>query len=341
MAKKTDPMDLNTSYRALVVEQQPNGTFERSVKRRTLADLPDHDVLVEVHYSALNYKDALSATGNRGVTRHYPHTPGVDAAGVIAESTDSRFSSGDNVIVTSFDLGQDTPGGFGEYIRVPGDWVVPLPDGLSLRESMVLGTAGFTAAYGVHHLLRNDTAPGDGPVLVTGATGGVGSLAVALLGLNGFEVTAATGKTEERGFLQSLGAAQVIDRGQIRDDTGKPLLSGRWAGAIDTVGGAMLDVVLRQTMHNGTVACCGNILGGELNTSIYPFILRGVSLVGIDSGICLMPMRKKIWGRLADEWKLPGMEKLYRECSLEELDEEIDRILRGGQVGKVLVNLKK
>jgi len=329
------------SFKALVVEETDNGSYQRSIKQRSVGDLPDHEVLVEVHYSALNYKDALSATGNKGVTQQFPHTPGVDAAGVVAKSDDGRFSAGDKVIVTSFDLGQNTAGGFGQYIRVPGDWIVPLPDGLSLRESMMLGTAGFTAAYGLHHLIQNGTNPADGPILVTGATGGVGSLAVALLNLNNFKITAATGKMEQEDYLKSIGAATVIDRNKLSDDSGKPLLGSRWAGAIDTVGGSILDVVLRQTQHNGTVACCGNILGGELSTSIYPFILRGVSLMGIDSGICLMPMRKTIWNLLAADWKPSCLDTICRECTLNELNNEIDKILEGGQVGKVTMNLKE
>jgi putative YhdH/YhfP family quinone oxidoreductase len=329
------------TFKALVVEETENGNYVRSIKQRSVDDLPDHEVLIEVHYSSLNYKDALSATGNKGVTQQFPHTPGVDAAGIVAQSSNERFSKGDKVIVTSYDLGQNTAGGFGQYIRVPGDWIVPLPDGLTLRESMMLGTAGFTAAYGVHHLKSNGTEPGDSPVLVTGATGGVGSLAVALLSLNNFEIVAATGKMDQKDYLRSLGASEVIHRDKISDDSGRPLLGSRWAGALDTVGGSMLDVILRQTKHNGTVACCGNILGGELNTSIYPFILRGVSLMGIDSGICLMPMRKKIWDLLATDWKPSTLEEICRECRLNELDEEIDKILEGGQVGKVLVNLKK
>lgn len=329
------------TYKALVVEETENGNYTRSIKNRSVNDLPDHEVLVEVYYSALNYKDGLSATGNKGVTQQFPHTPGVDAAGIVAESQDKRFSKGDKVIVTSFDLGQNTAGGFGQYIRVPGDWIVPLPKGLTLRESMMLGTAGFTAAYGVHHIINNGTKTEDGPILVTGATGGVGSLAIALLALNGFDVVAATGKTDQADYLKSIGAAEVIHRDEISDDSGKPLLGSRWAGALDTVGGSMLDVVLRQTKHNGTVACCGNILGGELKTSIYPFILRGVSLMGIDSGICLMPMRKKIWDLLATDWKPSILEIICRECLLNKLNEEIDKILAGGQIGKVVVRLKE
>ena len=332
---------MSNPFKALVVEETDNGNFERSVRQRSTADLPDYEVLIEVHYSALNYKDALSATGNKGVTQEFPHTPGVDAAGVVAESDDERFSRGDEVIVTSFDLGQNTDGGFGHYIRVPGDWIVPLPDGLTLRESMMWGTAGFTAAYGVHHLMENGCEPETGPVLVTGATGGVGSLAVALLAHNNFEVTAATGKMDQQEYLESLGAKEIINRNTLTDDSGRPLLGSKWAGALDTVGGDMLDVVLRQTQHNGTVACCGNILGGQLHTSIYPFILRGIGLIGIDSGMCKMPMRKTIWNQLATDWNISTLDAICRECTLSNLDEEIDTILAGKQVGKVLVNLKK
>ena len=329
-------MDVQT-FKALVVSEKSDGTFQRDVKERELSSLPDHDVLVKVHYSSLNYKDALSASGNKGVTQQFPHTPGVDAAGVIEESRDQRFKAGDRVIVTSFDLGQNTSGGFGEFIRIPGDWVVPLPDGLTLRESMIYGTAGFTAAYGVYKLRHNETDPSQGKVLVTGATGGVGSLAVALLAKENYEVVAATGKMNEENFLKKLGATEVIHRDSVYAESDKPLLSGKWIGAIDTVGGEMLDAVIRQTAHNGTVACCGNVLGHNLNTSIYPFILRGVSLMGIDSGICLMPMRKKIWGLLAGEWKLDILEEISTECTLDGLEEEIQKILKGRQVGRVLL----
>lgn len=331
---------MSNPFKALVVEETDNGNFERSVRQRSTADLPDYEVLIEVHYSALNYKDALSATGNKGVTQEFPHTPGVDAAGVVAESDDERFSRGDEVIVTSFDLGQNTDGGFGHYIRVPGDWIVPLPDGLTLRKSMMWGTAGFTAAYGVHHLMENGCEPETGPVLVTGATGGVGSLAVALLAHNNFEVTAATGKMDQQEYLESLGAKEIINRNTLTDDSGRPLLGSKWAGALDTVGGDMLDVVLRQTQHNGTVACCGNILGGQLHTSIYPFILRGIGLIGIDSGMCKMPMRKTIWNQLATDWKISTLDAICRECTLSNLNEEIDTILAGKQVGKVLVKVE-
>lgn len=325
------------SFKALVVTEEKEGVFRREVKERSIESLPDHDVLVKVHYSSLNYKDALSATGNKGVTQKFPHTPGVDAAGRVEQSSDSRFKPGDKVIVTSFDLGQNTPGGFGEYIRVPGDWIVPLPGGLSLRESMMYGTAGFTAAYGMYKLRHNNIQPDSGKILVTGATGGVGSLAAALLARQRYKVIAATGKKDRKDFLAKLGAEKVIDRDLVYGKSGKPLLSGRWTGAIDTVGGEMLDAVIRQIKHNGTVACCGNVLGHDLKTSIYPFILRGVSLMGIDSGICLMPMRKKIWHYLANEWKLDNLEGIATECTLEGLETEIRRILKGRQVGRIIL----
>jgi len=325
------------SFKALVVSEQDDGSYHREIKERSVRSLPDNDVLINVHYSSLNYKDVLSATGNKGVTRHFPHTPGIDAAGIIEESEDNRFKKGDEVIVTSFDLGQDTPGGFGEYISVPGDWIVPLPDGMTLRESMIYGTAGFTAAYGVYKLKHNEIEPGSGRILVTGATGGVGSMSVALLAHLNYKVEAVTGKKDQESFLKKLGAEKVIGRDEVYSKSRSPLLSARWVGAIDTVGGEMLDAVIRQTEHNGTVACCGNVLGHDLNTSIYPFILRGVSLMGIDSGICLMPMRKKIWHLLATDWKLRNLEELATEITLEELNAEIENILKGRQVGRTLL----
>lgn len=327
----------NKTFKALVVSENEDGTFGLALRERKIDSLPDHEVTVRVEYSSLNYKDALSASGNKGVTQKFPHTPGIDAAGIVTESRDPRFTAGDKVIVTSFDLGQNTSGGFGEYIRVPGDWVVPLPDGLRLRESMAYGTAGFTAAYGMHKLIQTGITPTDGAILVTGATGGVGSLAVALLAKQNYEVIAATGKSDQYSFLQDLGASEVIDRGEVYPNSQKPLLSTRWIGAIDTVGGEMLDAVLRQTGHDGTVACCGNVLGGNLETSIYPFILRGISLMGIDSGICLMPMRKKIWKLLARDWKLDNLEKIVSECGLEDLETEITQILDGQNVGRTIL----
>ncbi|HLR31661.1 MAG TPA: YhdH/YhfP family quinone oxidoreductase, partial [Fodinibius sp.] len=234
-------------------------------------------------------------------------------------------------------LGQNTPGGFGQFIRVPGDWIVPLPAGLTLFESMALGTAGLTAAIGIHHLRKHQVDPGSGPVLVTGATGGVGTMAVGILAALGYEITAATGKTDRKSFLERVGATSVIHRDEVQDRSSKPLLSGRWSGVIETVGGLMLDTALRQTRHDGTVACCGNVLGGELHTNVYPFILRGVTLAGIDSGNCPMKLRRQLWKRLGASWKPGHLPEVSRSCSLEELDGEIKHILEGQQVGRVVV----
>ncbi|MDZ7691601.1 MAG: YhdH/YhfP family quinone oxidoreductase [Balneolaceae bacterium] len=327
------------TFTAFVVHQKEDQTFEQTVTQRSFVDLPDYPVLIRVKYSSLNYKDALSASGNKGVTSSYPHTPGIDAAGIVEQSDDERLSAGDPVIVTSYDLGENTSGGFGQYIRVPGDWIVPLPDGLTLRESMIYGTAGFTAAYGVLKIQQNQSESADVPALVTGATGGVGSFAVGLLAQEGYAVTAATGKLNQTDYLRELGARDVIHRKEVTDVASKPLLDGRWSAAVDTVGGEILDAVLRQTKHNGTVTCCGNILGGELSTNIYPFILRGISLMGIDSGRCPMPRRRQIWKQLAGLWKLPFLNRMVREITLDQLKEEIKKILRGDQTGRIILNL--
>ena len=326
-------------YRALVAGKRADGEMVLAVKTLRTSNLPDHNVLIRVHYSSLNYKDALSARGNPGVTKSYPHTPGIDAAGVVEWSNDSRYNPGDKVIVTGYDLGQNTFGGFGQYVSVPRDWIVPLPGTLSLRESMILGTAGFTAAYGVKKIVDQGIETSEEPVLVTGATGGVGSLAVAILSRIGYRVAAVTGKQEEERFLKSLGAREIVSRESVTEISGAPMHSARWSAAIDTVGGEMLDAVLRQTGHNGVVACCGNILGGSLKTSIYPFILRGLSLMGIDSGSCLMSDRIDIWNHLADDWKPSDLEALCHECTIGDLPSEIEKILNGRQIGRTLVSL--
>lgn len=326
------------TYKALVAEEK-EGEFVQSIKELNTSDLPNNDVLIRVHYSSLNYKDALSATGKKGVTKNYPFTPGIDASGVVEESRDGRFQSGDKVIVTSYDLGMNTPGGFGQYVSVPGDWIVPLPDGLTIKESMMIGTSGLTAAIGVEKILGQYVKRRSGDVLVNGATGAVGSFGVALFAQLGFEVIAATGKLDQTNFLKDLGAAEVIHRDKVTEVDNKPMLSSKWVAALDTVGGKMLDAVLRQTSHNGVVACCGNVLGHELHTNIYPFILRGISLMGIDSGIALMQDRLRIWNKLSGEWKPDVLGKLYREEPLKNLPEEIERIMESKQVGKVLVNL--
>ena len=329
------------TFRAMLVEEAADGKFTRKITERSLADLPEGDVLVKVHYSSLNYKDGLSATGHRGVTKNYPHTPGVDAAGVVEESLSDAFEPGDEVIVTSYDLGMNTPGGFGQYIRVPAGWVVSLPEKLSLKESMAYGTAGLTAGFCILKLQEHDVTPNRGEILVTGATGGVGSFAVAMLAQIGYQVVAVTGKMDEKQFLIDLGAKDVISRTEATDTTGKPLLKGRWAGVVDTVGGEILATAIRSTKLHGAVTCCGNVASPDLHVNVYPFILRGIVLVGIDSQSCPMSFRLRTWEKIANEWKLPDLDRQTILCSLEELDVEIDRILAGKQKGRVIVGLER
>ncbi len=302
-------------------------------------DLPDGDVLINVKYSSLNYKDALSATGNKGVTRRYPHTPGIDAAGIVEESRSPEFKSGDKVVVTGFDLGMNTTGGFGEFIRVPAEWIVKLPDNLTLKESMIFGTAGFTAALSLHHLEHTGLKKSDGDILVTGATGGVGSLAVAILAHAGYKVTAATGKSDKEEYLKKVGASSVITREFVDDLSGKPLLPTRWAGVVDTVGGNILSAAMKSTKYGGGVAACGLTQSPDLNMTVYPFILRGVSLLGIDSAHCPMDVRKLMWDNLAGKWKPDLLNDICFTCGLKDLSSKIDDILEGKITGRTVVDL--
>jgi len=329
-----------STFRALVVSQTDEKTFTREITERSITDLPEGEVLIRVHFSSLNYKDGLSCIGNPGVTRNYPHTPGIDASGKVAESSDSRFKEGDSVIVTGYDLGMNTSGGFGEYIRVPADWVVPLPEGMTFKEASIYGVAGFTAALSVDALQKYGVNPEQGEIVVTGSTGGVGSVSVALLSLLGYTVVASTGKKEESEFLLRLGASEIISREEVNDESKKPLLRERWAGAVDTVGGTTLAALLKAAKRGGAVAATGLVASSELSTTVFPFILRGVSLLGIDSGFTPTKLRLEIWNKLAGIWKIPQLEQLTIDCTLEELDPEIDKILAGGQRGRVVVNLQ-
>jgi putative YhdH/YhfP family quinone oxidoreductase len=327
----------NIPFSAYWITEESEGTYKSQVIQRNTDDLPQNGVLIKVAFSSLNYKDALSASGNKGVTRRYPHTPGIDAAGIIIESVSPDFRSGDQVIVTGYDLGMNTLGGFGEYINVPSDWIVPLPSGLSLKESMILGTAGFTAALSMHHLLRCGQKPQDGPLLVTGATGGVGSLSVAIASKLGFEVIASTGKNNETEYLISIGAKKIIDRSEVDDHSGRMLLRPQWAGAIDTVGGNTLATVLKTLKPHGNVASCGNVASPLLNTSVFPFILNGVNLLGVNSATTPMALRQSLWKKLSGEWKpdLSTINTTY--CTIEEIAGYIDEILAGKITGRVVV----
>ena len=333
-------MDTTTTFKALVVEKCADKTFVREIRQRSLADLPEGDLLVRVHYSSLNYKDALSATGHPGVTRQFPHTPGIDAAGEVVWCGSGMFVAGEQVIVTGYDLGMETDGGWGGYIRIPSAWAVRLPAGLTLRESMALGTAGFTAALSVQKLAQAGVKPADGEVLVTGATGGVGSIAVAILARAGYQVVAATGKLADEAFLRHLGAAEVIAREQVTAGADRPMMKERWAGAVDVVGGETLAAILKSTRHGGAVTCCGLVGSTDLPMNVYPFILRGVSLIGIDSVNCPDDTRRQVWEKLAGDWKPERLEEMVTEVSLQGLEEKIPAILAGQVRGRVVVKLQ-
>ena len=330
----------STTFPALWITETAEGAFQRQIIERSTDDLPRGDVLVKVSYSALNYKDALSASGNKGVTRHFPHTPGIDAAGVVAASDSADFPPGTEVIVTSYDLGMNTSGGFGGYIRVPAHWVVPLPAGLSLQESMILGTAGLTAAISVHKLRHAGVTPDKGEILVTGASGGVGCLGVAILARLGYTVIAGTGKPGAQDWLRGLGAKGFVRREALLDTSGKPLLKPQWAGVLDTVGGEILATALKTTQSEGAIACCGNVASIKLPTTVFPFILRGINLLGVDSQNYPMAQRRQLWDRLASDWQPANLASIMTATDLTTLkDNWIDAILNGQVQGRIVVAL--
>jgi putative YhdH/YhfP family quinone oxidoreductase len=333
-------MPLPQTFKAMVVSETADQKFIREIKQKEVSDLPAGELLIEVKYSSLNYKDALSASGNKGVTRKYPHTPGIDAAGLVSTSSTSQFGAGDQVIVTGFDLGMNTAGGFGQYISVPASWAVKLPQGMTLKESMGYGTAGLTAALCVMRLMAFGLSKDSGEVLVTGATGGVGSVAIGILAKLGFNVVAATGKTDEKDFLTELGAKTIISREEANDTSGRPLQKGRWAGVVDTVGGNILATAIKSAKYGGLVAACGNAMSADLAVSVFPFILRGVSLLGVDSVEIPMSTRLRTWQKLAHDWKL-DQSAFVSECALEELSPKIDLILKGGIRGRVVVDVSR
>ncbi len=323
-------------YRALITSED-NKTFINSIEKRNITDLPNNDTLIKVKYSSLNYKDALSASGNKGVTRNYPHTPGIDAAGIIEETSGNVFKPGDEVIVTGYDMGMNTFGGFGEYIKVPQEWIVKKPDNLSLSESMAFGTAGLTAGLCLRKLLAHGLKPEDGDVFVSGVTGGVGIIALMLFKKLGFNVTAITGKLDQEEFLKNLGANQVIDRNTLDLDLISPLQKPIYSGGIDAVGGKILANLICSTSQRAAIACCGMVGGLSLDTSIFPFILRGLSLFGIDSAESLIDVKKEIWSNFSSSWKLENIDENIKNISLDELPNEIEKILKGNQIGRVRI----
>jgi acrylyl-CoA reductase (NADPH) len=323
--------------RAAVVAGEQGPPTHGTVEAVTLEQLPPGDVVIEVACSSLNYKDALAAQGHPGIVGGLPHVPGIDAAGLVVWSAAPAWKPGDRVLVTGYELGSGCWGGYARYIRVPGEWPVALPEDVSYDEAMAYGTAGFTAAQCVAALERQEITPDRGPIVVTGATGGVGSLSVALLAQLGYEVAAVTGKPDQEAWLRELGAADVLPRSAVDDASSRPLLSSRWAGAIDTVGGRPLATLLRSLRHRGCVAACGLTAGVDVPLTVHPFILRGVTLAGIDSAKCPRGARLAIWDKLFGPWRLPPQRRRTTERTLGELSAAIGQMLAGRAAGRTLI----
>ncbi len=330
---------MDTKFKALVSRYIDETKVAKNIELRDIDDLPKHDTLIKVEYSSLNYKDTLSANGHKGITRNYPHTPGIDAAGVVVKTEGNKFQAGDKVVVTGYDLGMNTSGGFAEYIRVPEEWIVPLPTNIPAKEAMIYGTAGFTAATAIFEFQKHGLTPESGKVLVTGATGGVGTLAIAMLAKMGYKVVASTGKTDLSDYLRKLGASEIIHRDEINDKSGKPLLEKQWIASLDNVGGNTLATILRSTLEYGIVCNCGMVEGTVLNTNVFPFILRGVRLVGIASAETPMRRRLEIWDKIFNEYRLEEYNFNIKEVTLEELPSEIDLMAKGKHVGRILVKV--
>jgi acrylyl-CoA reductase (NADPH) len=328
---------MDTLFNALLITEE-DGSYKKEVKQLSTNELPDNDLLIKVSYSSVNYKDALSASGNKGVTHKYPHVPGVDAAGTVVRSASEAFAVGDQVLVTGFDLGMNTWGGFGQYISVPAGWVVALPDGLSSLEAMAFGTAGLTAALSIHRIISTGITPQKGEVVVSGATGGVGSIATAILAKLGFDVAVVSGKKDDKYLIDTLGAKRVVSREEFaKIYNNKPLVTPAFAAGVDTVGGPILSGMLKATQYGGMVTCCGMVASADLDTSIFPFILRGVTLAGIDSVMAPMNLRHEVWQLLAHQWKPHNLSSLIHEINLNQLAGKLEDVLDGKTKGRYVL----
>lgn len=326
-----------SEYRALRISEN-DGEYTTELTSLSMADLPDNEVLIRVRYSSINYKDALSATGNKGVTREFPHTPGIDAAGEVVSSSVADFNEGDAVVVFGYDLGMNTSGGLAEYIRVPAKWVLPLPAGLDARAAMCYGTAGITAALSVMKLEHMGlTAPGD--VLVTGATGGVGTMSAMFLSSRGYQVSAVSGNKSAADLLTSLGVTSILPRETFSQEQKRPMLKPEYDAAVDCIGGITLANVLKVIRHSGSVACSGLVQSTDLPTSVFPFILRGVNLLGIDSVEVALEKKQQAWQWILDNHQPEKIQHLVREISLAEAPQALQNLLAGGIQGRCLVNI--
>lgn len=332
-------MTLPDTYRALIVREAFDGSFSRSIETVPFNTLPKHDVVIRIRAAALNYKDALSGHGHKGITKQYPHTPGVDAAGEVVHDASGRYPPGTAVICTSYDLGMNTPGGFAEYTRVPADWVVPMPSSMSFNHAMALGTAAYTAGLALYKMELCGQKPSDGPIAVTGATGGVGSMAIALLAHVGYDVIAITGSPDLHPYLKRLGATTVLPREEANDTSGRPLLRQKWAGAIDNVGGNTLSTLLKACQRNGNVASIGLVGSAELTITVYPFILNGVNLLGVDSAETDADVRREIWRRLAEEWAFSLPDDAITYTTLHEIPGHMNAMLTGHTTGRIVAQI--
>ncbi len=332
--------DLPASFRAYVVDRPEGGTFSRGLREMSPAELPPGEITIRVEWSSVNFKDGLAAREDGRVARSYPLIPGIDLAGVVVASDDAAVPVGARVLANGYEIGTGRHGGYGELARLPSDWVIPLPDGLTARDAMAIGTAGFTAAMSVQALEERGLRPGDGPVLVTGASGGVGSTAIAILSSRGHEVWAATGKADEADRLTALGASGVLTRDDVTAP-GRPLDSARWAGAVDTVGAATLPYVLRTLKLGAAVASSGNASGAELTTTVFPFILRGVALLGMDSANMAIEARRALWNRLATDLSPRGIAVGIAEVDLAHVEPALDAIVAGKARGRWVLRVSE
>ena len=329
---------MKKTFKSLLVSKKNDSTFYCSIKTQNINQLPNNDLLIKVLYSSLNFKDALSMIGNKGVTKNYPHTPGIDAVGIVVNS--KRFPINSMVIVSGYDLGMNTHGGFSEFISVPEEWAVLKPKSLNTKESMILGTAGLTAGLCVDAFLERNNIENKNAI-VSGATGGVGSIAVKLLSTLGANVTAITGKEESHGFLKKLGAKSIIKRKVFLDSSNSPLEKGYWDFALDVAGGKTLSKILRGMNYGGIITCCGLVDNPKFQSTVYPFILRANQLIGIDSAEAPIEKKEKIWKLFSNKWKLDNIEELAKVISFDDLNSECNKILKGQLVGRVVLQINK